>query len=119
MQIKNRIDSFRCIHAYDRLVNATQVAQECCDNSLQYGTTQLGAIVDSKNNRLVMIDNGDGMDLNTFLGSYHEIHGAPGNTNGISTFGVGSKIFVKLSNTRITLTRDKAAGEMYYSVWDV
>jgi len=119
MQVKNRINEYRCMISYKRLVNSQQVIQECCDNSLQYGSSQVGVVIDAKDSRVIIYDNGDGMDLDTFLGPYHEIHAQPDVDNYISAFGVGSKIFPKLSNARITLTRDKMTGDIYYSIWDV
>ena len=113
------INGYRTLERYGLGLSASQAIQEYLDNSIQYGSDELGVFLDDKQDLLYITDNGHGMDKDTFVNKYHTLYAQPNTTTGISSNGIGSKSFVKFSNVRITLTRDKKNKQLYYSIWDV
>ena len=106
------------LNTLTRQITPVQPFQEIIDNSIQYNSTDISVVFDADRDLAYIKDNGDGMNLETFMGSYHELNSVPNESSGISTYGVGSKVFVRLTTLRITLTRDKLSGECYYSILD-
>jgi hypothetical protein len=114
---KQRVDGYRLIHSYKQQATAQRVPQELTDNSIQYKSKNIEVIFDSLRNRIAHFDDGDGIALEVIEDSYHTICAKPSTLDGISHFGVGSKIFPRISDCRITLSRYE--GMECYSVWDV
>jgi len=100
----------------DRSVSGVHVIQEYTDNSIQYGSKEVMVIVDSHKNQIITMDIGTGIAKDIFCTNYHTFHNEPKDTSGISMAGLGSKLFYKLSDTRVTITRHN--GTYYYSTWD-
>ena len=111
-QLINAYNYAKTVH---RSVSALHTLQELTDNSIQYKSDETGIIIDSFKNRVIAMDTGTGIPIDIFCDNYHTFHNTPKDVTGISMAGLGSKLFYKLSDTRITLTRHK--GEAYYSIW--
>ena len=114
---EQRVDGFRLIHSYKQQGTAQRVVQELTDNSIQYNSKNIEVIVDSLRNRVAHFDDGDGIKPEIMETSYHTLFRKPSTQAGISCFGVGSKIFAKISDCRITLSRYEDVE--YYSIWDI
>lgn len=108
-------NAYRYATTVDRSVTGVHICQELTDNSIQYDANEVWVIVDSFNNRIVTADTGTGIPEEIFCDNYHTFHNEPKDASGISMAGLGSKLFYKLSDTRITLTKHN--GNAYYSIW--
>ena len=111
------VDSYRYIKTFEGSVSGVNVLHELIDNSIQYNSTEVTTIIDTHAKRIIHYDNGKGITTEIFCDCYHTIHREPHDLTNISSFGVGSKIFPKLSPVRITLTRNNDG--CFYSVWSV
>jgi len=99
----------------------TKWFDESADNSAQYGSKLINAIIDEERKIVAVEDNGRGFQCYDDFVTFHKPYHIP-EIMGISRYGIGSKIFKTLSDKRICFSKgyDKETGKLmcYFSSWD-
>jgi len=103
------------LRARAQSVSPLKPVTEGVDNSLQAGATHIYITVDEPANRVVVEDNGCGMDLAT-LTQMHNLYTPPTELS-IGKYGIGSACFMALSPKR-TIYTHSSTGDRLSTHWD-
>lgn len=123
MTIQEKIQSrnYDILEAKKNSQKPTKWFGESTDNSVQYGSKSINAIIDEERKIVAVEDNGRGFQSYEDFVAFHRPYHVP-EIIGISRYGIGSKIFKTLSNKRICFSKgyDKETGKLmcYFSFWD-
>jgi hypothetical protein len=123
MTIQEKIQSrnYDILEAKKNSQKPTKWFGESVDNSTQYGSKLINAIVDEERKIVAVEDDGRGFQSYEDFVAFHQPYHIP-QIMGISRYGIGSKIFKTLSDKRICFSKghDKETGKLmcYFSYWD-
>jgi len=123
MTIQEKIQSriYDILEAKKNSQKPTKWFDESTDNSTQYGSNSIKAIVDEGRKIVAVEDDGRGFQSYEDFVAFHKPYHIP-EIMGVSRYGIGSKIFKTLSNKRICFSKgyDKQTGKLmcYFSFWD-
>ena len=123
MTIQEKIQSrnYDILEAKKNSQKPTKWFDESTDNSIQYGSKSIDAIIDEERKIVSVEDDGRGFQSYEDFVAFHRPYHIP-KIIGISRYGIGSKIFKTLSDKRICFSKghDKETGKLmcYFSFWD-
>ena len=123
MTIQEKIQSrnYDILEAKKNSQKPTKWFDESADNSAQYGSNSIKAIVDEERKIVAVEDDGRGFQSYEDFVAFHKPYHIP-KIMGVSRYGIGSKIFKTLSDYRICFSKgyNKQTGELtcYFSLWD-
>ena len=115
-----KIGVFDTLNAKKNSENPVKWFDESCDNSIQYGSKKILIKIDEERKMVSVEDNGRGLCSNDACIAFHQPYFKPIEM-GVSKYGIGSKIFKTLSDTRVCFSKGISENSQilyFFSVWN-